>query len=198
MILFIRITPKVEMDIPACDAALHEALKEPRQRQLLEVINTFLKKSKKSSSDPSELEFVCLDCKAEGVEGKARAFFASPPAIVLCANRLHTNDDVKEVVVHELIHAYDYTVRNMDLTIPRILACSEVRSARESECFNTAEAMCNNPQFSMLNRGCEWYIKRCVKKNAVKATSSLFPDEADKLVHDVFDKCYADKAPFEQ
>ncbi|KAH9070086.1 hypothetical protein Ae201684P_002456 [Aphanomyces euteiches] len=167
------------MDIPACDAALHEALKEPRQRQLLEVINTFLKKSKKSSSDPSELEFVCLDCKAEGVEGKARAFFASPPAIVLCANRLHTNDDVKEVVVHELIHAYDYTVRNMDLTIPRILACS---------------ALCARVGI-MLNRGCEWYIKRCVKKNAVK---SLFPDEADKLVHDVFDKCYADKAPFEQ
>ncbi|CAK5131436.1 unnamed protein product [Aphanomyces euteiches] len=167
------------MDIPACDAALHEALKEPRQRQLLEVINTVWS------------EQCC-------VEGKARAFFASPPAIVLCANRLHTNDDVKEVVVHELIHAYDYTVRNMDLTIPRILACSEVRSARESECFNTAEAMCNNPQFSMLNRGCEWYIKRCVKKNAVKATSSLFPDEADKLVHDVFGKCYADKAPFEQ
>ncbi|ETW02371.1 hypothetical protein, variant 3 [Aphanomyces invadans] len=128
------------MDIPRCDAALHEALKEPRPKKLVDAINAFLKQTKKNADDPTSLEFICLDCKSEGVEGKARAFFASPPAIVLCANRLNTTEDVKEVVVHELIHAYDvrdiprswscltscilqYTVRNMDLTQPAVLAC---------------------------------------------------------------------------
>ncbi|ETV83557.1 hypothetical protein, variant 3 [Aphanomyces astaci] len=122
------------MDIPKCDAALQQALKEPRPKQLVEAINTFLKKKKASTSssndDPTHLEFICLDCKSEGVEGKARAFFASPPAIVLCANRLNTTEDVKEVVVHELIHAYDYTVRNMDLTQPAVLACRCVNQSQ--------------------------------------------------------------------
>ncbi|ETV83556.1 hypothetical protein, variant 1 [Aphanomyces astaci] len=163
------------MDIPKCDAALQQALKEPRPKQLVEAINTFLKKKKASTSssndDPTHLEFICLDCKSEGVEGKARAFFASPPAIVLCANRLNTTEDVKEVVVHELIHAYDYTVRNMDLTQPAVLACSEVRSARESECFEKAQALCKDPQLSMVLHGCDWWVKKCVKQNAIHATS---------------------------
>ncbi|KAF0684903.1 Aste57867_23147 [Aphanomyces stellatus] len=184
------------MDIPRCEEALQQALKEPRQKQLVVTIDSFLKKTKKTADDPSALEFVCLDCKSEGVEGKARAFFASPPAIVLCANRLHTTDDVKEVVVHELIHAYDYTVRKMDLTQPDVLACSEVRSARESECYEKAQALCNNPQFGLVNKGCEWWVKKCVKQNAVLATSSLFPADAEKHVTRVFDTCYADKAPF--
>jgi len=48
---------------------------------------------------------------AIGVEGKARAFFsAPPPTVVLCANRLRSTEDVKEVVVHELIHAYDVSI----------------------------------------------------------------------------------------
>ncbi|ETW02370.1 hypothetical protein, variant 2 [Aphanomyces invadans] len=184
------------MDIPRCDAALHEALKEPRPKKLVDAINAFLKQTKKNADDPTSLEFICLDCKSEGVEGKARAFFASPPAIVLCANRLNTTEDVKEVVVHELIHAYDYTVRNMDLTQPAVLACSEVRSARESECYEKAQALCKNPQLTVLLQGCEWWVKKCVKQNAVLATSSLFPNDAEKHVDKVFDACFNDHSPF--
>ncbi|KAF1335798.1 Metalloprotease family m76, partial [Globisporangium splendens] len=54
------------------------------------------------------IDFVCIECKNDGPEGRARAFFsAPPPTIVFCANRLHSAREVEETMVHELIHAYD-------------------------------------------------------------------------------------------
>ncbi|KAF1318008.1 Metalloprotease family, partial [Globisporangium splendens] len=57
------------------------------------------------------IDFVCIECKDDGPEGRARAFFsAPPPTIVFCANRLHSAREVEETMVHELIHAYDVRI----------------------------------------------------------------------------------------
>ncbi|EQC27192.1 hypothetical protein SDRG_14994 [Saprolegnia diclina VS20] len=185
------------MDIPGCYDALQEALKEPRPKQLVTEINAHLETANATNGQPKKLQFLCVDCKQEGVEGKARAFFAAPPAIVLCANRLRTQNDVSEVIVHELIHAYDYTVRGMDLTKPDVLACSEVRSARESECYQKADHFCKTSSAALGARACEWWTHKCVKDNATQATSSMLPPtEAKARVQAVFPTCFADHAPF--
>ena len=69
----------------------------------------------------SKLEAGCAD---DGAEGTARGFFASPPEqIIMCANRLRSQREVHEVLVHEMIHAVDYCARDMDLTHCEQLAC---------------------------------------------------------------------------
>ncbi|OQS07971.1 metalloprotease family M76 [Thraustotheca clavata] len=185
------------MQIEECYDALQEALKASRPKKLVTAINEHLEKT---NATPKKLELNDAELHGLiGVEGKARAFFAAPPAIVLCANRLRTQEDVDEVIVHELIHAYDYTVRNMDLTKPDILACSEVRSARESECYQKVDHFCKtNSTISAFQKGCEWWTHKCVKDNAIQATSSMLsPEEAKAQVNNVFPKCYVDHAPFQ-
>jgi len=63
------------------------------------------------------MEISCAICSEDGPEGAARAFVKGPNpiAIVLCANRLNTKEEVEEVLVHELMHVYDVRVRQMDL-----------------------------------------------------------------------------------
>jgi len=82
------------------------------------------------------MEISCAICSEDGPEGAARAFVKGPNpiAIVLCANRLNTKEEVEEVLVHELMHVYDVRVRQMDLRDCMQLAHSEVRAARETEC----------------------------------------------------------------
>ena len=74
----------------------------------------------------------CRPCGNSKGEGNARAFIVDNPVnIVLCTNRL-TVDDLEEVLVHEMTHAYDYKFGHYDLTTCEGLAASEVRAAREA------------------------------------------------------------------
>ena len=77
----------------------------------------------------------CRPCGNSKGEGNARAFIVDNPVnIVLCTNRL-TVDDLEEVLVHEMTHAYDYKFGHYDLTTCEGLAASEVRAAREAVRF---------------------------------------------------------------
>ena len=74
----------------------------------------------------------CRPCGNSKGESNARAFIVDNPVnIVLCTNRL-TVDDLEEVLVHEMTHAYDYKFGHYDLTTCEGLAASEVRAAREA------------------------------------------------------------------
>jgi hypothetical protein len=57
----------------------------------------------------------CRPCSSEGPEGGARAalFDDTPVNIVLCTNRLQESE-FKEALIHELVHAYDYTNNRCD------------------------------------------------------------------------------------
>ena len=42
-----------------------------------------------------------------------------------------------------------------------------------------------------------WFKKKCVKKAAIGATSSLYPsEEAESLVEECFTECFNDQEPF--
>lgn len=38
------------------------------------------------------------------------------PEIILCANHLETKNEVAEVLIHEMVHAYDHCVARKDLS----------------------------------------------------------------------------------
>ena len=82
----------------------------------------------------------------------------------------------------------------MDIRQGKELACSEIRAARAAECFNKEPGLCklSNEWIQSL---CHSYTKRCVRKTAKEATAAMFPDEADVLVDEVFDRCFDDRIP---
>lgn len=84
---------------------------------------------------------------------------------------MKSQNEVREALIHELVHAYDYTVRNMDFRKPDILACSEIRSAREAECFEKLSAF---QHFWGLKSLKPWLDERCARRTAVKATSVCY------------------------
>jgi len=131
------------------------------------------------------LSIICKVCGTEGPEGSARAYVRgpSPLSIVLCSNRLPTQDDISEVLTHELIHVYDVHSRKWDLTDCDTLAKSEIRAAREAEC---ADATLN-------------FTKRfCVRNKSGVATKNMFPGKKGRdCVGRVFEEAMQDFVPFD-
>eukprot|EP01082_Thalassiosira_pseudonana_P013141 g12038.t1 g12038 contig6:1093284-1094442(-) len=127
----------------------------------------------------------CQKCGSDTrAEAGARAYVRGPVplSIILCSNRLSSQREVDEVLVHELVHVYDVHSRQMDLRDCRQLAYSEVRAAREAECRNSLTSFTAN---------------MCSKDKATVATKNMFPDLGRKCVCDVFDKAIKDFAPLE-
>ena len=132
---------------------------------------------------------ISIECKPCGsssrAEAGARAYVMGPKplSIVLCSNRTSSQQEIEEVLVHELIHLYDVHSRRMDLRDCRQLAYSEVRSAREAECHG-----CLNNFFAGI----------CARDKATVATRNMFADEARSCVAQVFDDAFKDMAPFDK
>jgi len=81
------------------------------------------------------------------------------------------------------VYCIDVHSRKMDLRDCKQLAYSEVRAAREAECFNSLTAFTANI---------------CAKDKAVTATRNMFPESGRKCVCDIFDEAIKDHAPFEK
>ena len=112
----------------------------------------------------------------------ARAYVRGPIplSIILCSNRLSSQSEISEVLIHELTHVYDVFIRNMDLRQCHSLAYSEVRAARDAECHNSLTTFTRNI---------------CSKDKASVATKNMFPEEGRRCVCDVFDDAITDMAP---
>jgi hypothetical protein len=134
------------------------------------------------------LTTIAIECQSCGsdtrAEAGARAYVKGPEplSIVLCSNRLSSQREIDEVLLHELMHIYDIKERKMDLTQCNQLAYSEVRAAREAECGNSLTA---------------FTAKICAKDKATVATKNMFPDMARKCVCDVFEEAMNDYSPFD-
>jgi hypothetical protein len=163
------------------------AIKDPQIKKLLS-------STLDNGSSPA---ITCRPCEAVGVEGSSRGFLAmsdlndrmerdmsggSRLEIVLCSNRLSSEHQLKEVLTHELVHAYDYLSKRVNFRTCPGLAYTEIRAAREAECKG---------ELRMLG------IKaRCIKRKAIQSTSSLFPYQAEDCVEQAFSLAVEDKSPF--
>ena len=113
----------------------------------------------------AQLLISCQDCSrtSRDVNQNTRAILRAsvPLEITVCCNRLRESE-IEEVLVHELVHAYDYSKNRCDFSSCEGLAYSEVRAAREAECFRGFFPF-------------EFMRQSCVRDCAIRSTSNLFP-----------------------
>ena len=154
-------------------------------QEFLSTIGNFPKLSKllKSLNGEEEPKIVCRPCTTIGPEANARAalFDTKPIEIVLCTNRLKS-EDFKEALTHELVHAYDYLNKKCDFQSCEGLAYTEIRAAREAECDKYFP-------FDFLK-------ERCIRDHAKASTANLHSDNANQCVNKVYEKAVRDLQPW--
>ncbi len=117
--------------------------------------------------------------------------------VIVCSNHLSAQEEVSHVLTHELIHAYDHCRgADLDWTNCEHHACSEVRAASLSgDCHFKQELLRGNTGF----RG---QHQRCVRRRAELSVGMndycKGPGCAKRAVDNVFDRCFADTAPFDR
>ncbi|XP_024461411.2 mitochondrial inner membrane protease ATP23 isoform X2 [Populus trichocarpa] len=71
--------------------------------------------------------------KAVNCDKKIAGGYVRGEGIMVCSNHMNTQDDVNQVVIHELIHAYDdCRAANLDWADCAHHACSEIRAGHLS------------------------------------------------------------------
>ena len=134
-------------------------------------------------------------------------------SILLCANRLQDEDEVRSTILHELLHAVDWcrggspayasnqtASGRMDFSDLRAHACSEVRAASLSgDCSMIQEWQRRN--ISILDPASFFSFKElCVKRRSA-ISLSMNPKCQDRgtakaVVEEVYDQCVKDRHPF--
>lgn len=114
--------------------------------------------------------------------------------IVVCQNVAKSEGMTQGVLMHEMIHMFDYCNNKVDFTNIDHLACTEIRAANLAHCSFMSAWMQGDA--SLLNIRAQH--QNCVKTKAlasVLAVRKVTKDEAIAAVERVFPKCYADLEP---
>lgn len=122
--------------------------------------------------------------------------FRPEDGIVVCANHLHTQEDVDHAVTHELIHAYDHCrAKTLDWNNCLHHACSEIRAATLSgDCAFKQELLRGN-------FGINKQFQNCVKRRAllsVNMNQACTGERAEHAVEEAFQKCFKYSEPFDR
>lgn len=132
---------------------------------------------------------ICEDTKGGG--------FNPDVGILLCANWIRSSWQLEDVLVHELVHAYDHLKFKVDLTNLRHHACTEIRASMLSgECRILNEIR----KTGLANFGGKF--QECVRRRAVLsvAANPHCPSNAaaTEAVTTVWKSCFNDTRPFER
>jgi len=119
--------------------------------------------------------------------------------VTICCNeeaQLHSQQEVNNAMVHELLHAYDHCRANgLDWSNCDHHACSEVRAANLSgDCTMSQE-------WARGNYGLKGQHKICIRRRAeisVAMNPNCRGNRARDAVSRVFDTCFKDTAPFDR
>ncbi|KAM0039572.1 putative peptidase M76, ATP23 [Helianthus debilis subsp. tardiflorus] len=114
----------------------------------------------------------------------------------MCSNHLTIQDEVTQVVIHELIHAYDdCRAANLDWTNCAHHACSEIRAGHLSgDCHYKRELL----RGFVKIRGHE---QDCVRRRVMKSLACnpyCSQAAAKDAMEAVWDTCYNDTKPFDR
>ncbi|KAG2245586.1 hypothetical protein Bca52824_085214 [Brassica carinata] len=134
--------------------------------------------------------------KAVVCTGPVAGGFTKGRGITVCSNYLTIQDEVNQVVIHELIHAYDECrAKNLDWSNCAHHACSEIRAGHLSgDCHFKRELLRG---FIKL-RGHE---QECIKRRVLKSLrGNPYCSEvaAKDAMEAVWDTCYNDTKPFDR
>ncbi|ELT95678.1 hypothetical protein CAPTEDRAFT_110443 [Capitella teleta] len=118
--------------------------------------------------------------------------------VVICQNNSVKQAHACSVLVHELIHMFDYCRAKVDFKNIEHLACTEIRAAMFTHCSIAASIAEGD-----ISKLTPWKVDKkhadCVKKRAIKSilwVRDVDEAEAARVVDKVFDKCYGDMEPF--
>ncbi|CAO2820447.1 unnamed protein product [Amaranthus hypochondriacus] len=134
--------------------------------------------------------------KAEKCDQNVSGGYSRGKGIIVCNNHVNIQDEVNQVVIHELIHAYDdCTAKNMKWENCAHHACSEIRAGHLSgDCHFKRELL----RGYMKMRGHE---QDCVKRRVMRSLAlNPFCSEtaAKDAMEAVWDTCYNDTRPFDR
>ncbi|CAL5325649.1 unnamed protein product [Camellia sinensis] len=117
-------------------------------------------------------------------------------AIMVCSNHMNFQDEVNQVVVHELIHAYDdCRAANLDWANCAHHACSEIRAGHLSgDCHYKRELLRGFVKIQGHEQDC---VRRRVMKSVI-ANPYCSEAAAKDAMEAVWDVCYNDTKPFDR
>ncbi|PPS20084.1 hypothetical protein GOBAR_AA00464 [Gossypium barbadense] len=149
--------------------------------------------------------------KAVNCNRKMGGGYVRGEGIVVCSDQVKIQDDVNQVVIHELIHAYDECrASNLDWTNCAHHACSEIRAGHLSgDCHYKREFLrgfmkIRGHEQLGLSLGCMsvgLIAKDCVRRRVMKSLiANPFCSEtaAKDAMEAVWDICYNDTKPFDR
>ncbi|URE27358.1 Peptidase M76 family [Musa troglodytarum] len=117
-------------------------------------------------------------------------------SITICCNHMTFQDEINQVIIHELIHAYDdCRAKNMEWTNCAHHACSEIRANHLSgDCHYKRELL----RGFLKIRG---HGQECVRRRALKSVQNnpyCSAVAAKDAIEAVWDICYNDTSPFDR
>ncbi|KAH7846951.1 hypothetical protein Vadar_020059 [Vaccinium darrowii] len=176
----------------ANDGRTVEECQDMIQRSLRTPMVKFLREHLEKSGCSIRDNFI----KAIHCDQKISGGYFRGEGIMVCSNHMTLQDEVNQVVIHELIHAYDdCRAANLDWANCAHHACSEIRAGHLSgDCHYKRELL----RGSLKIRGHE---QECVRRRAMKSvTANPYCSEsaAKDAMEAVWDVCYNDTKPFDR
>ncbi|XP_027347613.1 mitochondrial inner membrane protease ATP23-like [Abrus precatorius] len=171
--------------VEQCQRMIHKSLLSPKVRFLKE----HLEKAGCSIGD----NFIkAIKCDDAGVAGG----YTQGQGIVVCCNEMESQDDVNQVLKHELIHAFDdCRAANLDWSSCAHHACSEIRAGHLSgDCHFKRELL---KMGSLKIKGHE---QDCIRRRVLKSLSAspYCTGVAKAFMESVWDVCYNDTEPYDR
>ncbi|XP_020204993.1 mitochondrial inner membrane protease ATP23 isoform X1 [Cajanus cajan] len=167
-----------------CQAMIHKSFQTPMVRFLRERLE-------KAGCAVGANFFKAVTC-SEKVAGN----YVTGQGVKVCSNYMRIQDEVNQVVIHELIHAFDHChAANLDWSDCAHLACTEIRASHLSgDCHYKRELL----RGFMKLRGHE---QECVRRRVLQSLSShptCFGHAAKDSMEAIWDICYNDTRPFDR
>ncbi|KAF0891686.1 hypothetical protein E2562_010902 [Oryza meyeriana var. granulata] len=173
------------MPFEDCVAGVKSALQHPTVRFMVE-------RMEKAGCPLPPRMFRVMNCTKLDHTGS----YGTGLGITVCCEQVGIQDDINQILIHELIHAYDdCVVKNLDFKNCAHHACSEIRANHLSgNCHYKRELL----RGFMKIRGHE---QECVKRRALSSVRSnpyCSETAAKDAVEAVWNICYNDTRPFDR
>ncbi|XP_065877051.1 mitochondrial inner membrane protease ATP23-like isoform X1 [Euphorbia lathyris] len=170
--------------VKECNDRIRRSLQTPMVKLLREHLE-------KAGCGIGDNFFKAVDC-----DMKIGGGYVPGKGIIVCANHLRSQGLVDEVVMHELIHAYDECrAANLNWSNCAHQACSEIRANHLSgNCHFKRELLRGN--LNLKGQG-----KECVRRRAmmsVMCNPRCSEVMAKGAIEAVWDLCYNDTKPFDR
>ncbi|KAF9595483.1 hypothetical protein IFM89_000401 [Coptis chinensis] len=155
--------------------------------------------------------------KAVNCEKEVAGGYVRGKGIIVCSNHMNIQDEVNQVVIHELIHAYDdCRAKNLDWTNCAHHACSEIRAGHLSgDChykrellrgfmkLRGQEQVSSGSSETQVNKKYSFImlVMECVRRRvlmSLKGNPNCSEAAAKDATDTVWDVCYNDTKPFDR